>query len=59
MSKRNTLVGPQLQRGRTGFNPDWKRLIAFLMVIVWGRSLQPRFLRIAMVSNSARCPRLQ
>ena len=36
MSKRNTLVGPQLQRGRTGFNPDWKRLIAFLVVIVLG-----------------------
>ena len=27
MNKRNTLVGPQLQRGKTGFNPDWKRLI--------------------------------
>src|SRR5271166_5914037 len=25
MTKRNTLVGPQLQRGRKGFNPDWKR----------------------------------
>jgi type IV secretion system protein VirD4 len=36
MSKRNTLVGPQLQRGRTDFNLDWKRLIAFLAVIVLG-----------------------
>ena len=36
MSKRNTLVGPQLQRGRTGFNPDCKRLIALLVVIVLG-----------------------
>jgi hypothetical protein len=36
MNKRNTLVGPQLQRGRTGFAPDWKRLIAFLVVIVLG-----------------------
>jgi type IV secretion system protein VirD4 len=36
MTKRNTLVGPQLQRGRAGFNPDWKRLIAFLAVIVLG-----------------------
>src|SRR3984893_11106504 len=36
MSKRNTLVGPQLQRGRTDFNPDWKRLIAFAAVIVLG-----------------------
>ena len=36
MNKRNTLVGPQLQRGRTGFTPDWKRLIAFLAVIVLG-----------------------
>ena len=36
MNKRNTLVGPQLQRGRTGFNPDWKRLIAFLAMIVLG-----------------------
>ncbi len=36
MSKRNTLVGPQLQRGRTGFSPDWKRLIAFLAVIALG-----------------------
>ena len=36
MNKRNTLVGPQLQRGRAGFNPDWKRLIAFLAVIVLG-----------------------
>ena len=36
MSKRNTLVGPQLQRGRTDFNPDWKRLIAFVAVIVLG-----------------------
>ncbi len=35
-NKRNTLVGPQLQRQRTGFNPDWKRLIAFLAVIVLG-----------------------
>jgi hypothetical protein len=36
MNKRKTLVGPQLQRGRTGFNPDWKRLIAFLAAIVLG-----------------------
>ena len=36
MNKRNTLVGPQLQRGRAGFAPDWKRLIAFLVVIVFG-----------------------
>jgi type IV secretion system protein VirD4 len=36
MNKLNTLVGPQLQRGRTGFAPDWKRLIAFLVVIVLG-----------------------
>jgi type IV secretion system protein VirD4 len=36
MSKRNTLVGPQLQRGRTGLTPDWKRLIAFVAVIVLG-----------------------
>src|SRR5260370_12627247 len=36
MTKRNTLVGPQLQRGRVGFNPDWKRLIAFVAVIVLG-----------------------
>jgi type IV secretion system protein VirD4 len=36
MNKRNTLVGPQLQRGRAGFNPDWKRLIAFVAVIVFG-----------------------
>ena len=30
MNKRNTLVGPQLQRGRAGFTPDWKRLMAFV-----------------------------
>ena len=36
MNKRNTLVGPQLQRGRTGFTPGWKRLVAFLAVIVLG-----------------------
>jgi type IV secretion system protein VirD4 len=36
MNKRNTLVGPQLQRGRTGFAPDWKRLIAFLVMIALG-----------------------
>ena len=36
MNKRNTLVGPQLQRGRAGFTPDWKRLMAFLVVIVLG-----------------------
>src|SRR5260370_16401728 len=36
MNKRNTLVGPQLQRGRADFNPDWKRLMAFLAVIVLG-----------------------
>jgi type IV secretion system protein VirD4 len=36
MNKRNTLVGPQLQRGRAGFTPDWKRLIAFVAVIVLG-----------------------
>jgi type IV secretion system protein VirD4 len=29
MNKRNTLVGPQLQQGSVGFNPEWKRLIAF------------------------------
>ena len=36
MNKRNTLVGPQLQRGGPGFNPDWKRLITFVAVIVLG-----------------------
>jgi len=36
MNKRNTLVGPQLQRGRTGLTPDWKRLAGFLAVIVLG-----------------------
>jgi type IV secretion system protein VirD4 len=36
MNKRNTLVGPQLQRGRTGLNPDWKRLAGFLAVILLG-----------------------
>ena len=44
MSKRNTLVGPQLQRGRTGFNPDWKRLIAFLVVIVLGSIVETQVL---------------
>jgi type IV secretion system protein VirD4 len=34
--KRNTLVGPQLQQGSIGFNPDWKRLIAFGAVLVIG-----------------------
>jgi type IV secretion system protein VirD4 len=33
MSKRNTLVGPQLQSGRTGFSPNWNRLGGFLAVI--------------------------
>ena len=36
MNKRNTLVGPQLQRGRAGFTPDWKRLMAFVAVIMLG-----------------------
>jgi type IV secretion system protein VirD4 len=36
MNKRNTLVGPQLQRRGIAFNPDWKRLAAFLAVIVLG-----------------------
>src|SRR5258708_3616685 len=34
--KRNTLVGPQLQRGNVGFNPEWRRLIAFAVVAVIG-----------------------
>jgi type IV secretion system protein VirD4 len=34
--KRNTKVGPQLQQGSVGFNPDWKRLIAFGAVAVIG-----------------------
>jgi type IV secretion system protein VirD4 len=36
MNKRNTLVGPQLQRGRTALQPDWKRLIGFLAMILLG-----------------------
>ena len=36
INKRNTLVGPQLQRGRTALNPDWKRLAGFLAVILLG-----------------------
>ena len=36
MNKRNTFVGPQLQRGGTGFNPDWEKSIGFLAVIVLG-----------------------
>jgi hypothetical protein len=36
MNKRNTLVGPQLQRGGAGFNPEWKRLVAFVAMIVLG-----------------------
>ena len=42
MNKRNTLVGPQLQRGGAGFNPDWKRLIAFVAVIVLGSIVEIR-----------------
>jgi type IV secretion system protein VirD4 len=34
--KRNTLVGPQLQHGSLGFNPDWKRLISFGVVTIIG-----------------------
>ena len=37
MFKRNTLVGPQLQRGRAGLNPpDWKRLLGFLGMMILG-----------------------
>jgi type IV secretion system protein VirD4 len=37
MNKRNTLVGPQLQRGfRTAFQPDWKRASGFLAAILLG-----------------------
>jgi type IV secretion system protein VirD4 len=36
MSKRNTLVGPQLQKPTLTFNPDWKRFVAFLAVAVFG-----------------------
>lgn len=49
MNKRNTLVGPQLQRGRAGFNPDWKRLIAFVAVIVLGSIVATQ-----MLANSYR-----
>jgi hypothetical protein len=34
--KRNTLVGPQLQHGRSAFNPDWKRLVGFLAMLLLG-----------------------
>jgi type IV secretion system protein VirD4 len=35
-TKRNTLVGPQLQARRLDVNPDWKRLIGFLGAITLG-----------------------
>jgi type IV secretion system protein VirD4 len=35
-SKRNTLVGPQLQKPTLTFNPDWKRLVAFGAMAVFG-----------------------
>jgi type IV secretion system protein VirD4 len=44
MNKRNTLVGPQLQRGRNGFTPDWKRFIAFVVVIVLGAAVATQML---------------
>jgi type IV secretion system protein VirD4 len=34
--KRNTLVGPQLQHGTAGFNPDWKGFAAFGVVAAIG-----------------------
>ena len=48
-SKRNTLVGPQLQRAPIAFNPDWKRLVAFAAVAVFGAGLATQ-----MVANSFR-----
>jgi type IV secretion system protein VirD4 len=35
-AKRNTLVGPQLQRPQFTFNPDWRRFIGFAAVFVFG-----------------------
>jgi type IV secretion system protein VirD4 len=42
--KRNTLVGPQLHRGRAEFNPDWKRLMCFLVAIVLGAAVATQVL---------------
>jgi hypothetical protein len=36
MNKRNTLVGPQLQKPSLSFHPDWKRFAAFGVVLVIG-----------------------
>ena len=37
MNKRNTLVGPQLQRGQGAvLRADWKRAFAFLAAIILG-----------------------
>jgi type IV secretion system protein VirD4 len=47
--KRNTLVGPQLHRPPLSFNPDWKRLVAFAAVAVFGAALATQ-----MVANSFR-----
>jgi type IV secretion system protein VirD4 len=44
MNKRNTLVGPQLQRGRQSLTPDWKRLIAFGVVLLLGSIVATQFL---------------
>ena len=47
--KRNTLVGPQLQRGSVDVHPDWKRLISFAAVVVLGSGVATQ-----MLANSYR-----
>jgi hypothetical protein len=44
MNKRNTLVGPQLQRHATGLQPDWKRALSFLAAIVLGAAVATQVL---------------
>jgi type IV secretion system protein VirD4 len=46
-SKRNTRIGPQLQRPQIAFNPDWRRMVTFSAVAVFGAGVATQ-----MVANS-------
>ena len=48
-AKRNTSIGPQLQRPQLAFNPDWKRFVTFAAVAVFGAGVATQ-----MVANSFR-----
>jgi type IV secretion system protein VirD4 len=52
-AKRNTLVGPQLQRPQLTFNPDWKRCLGFAAVAVLGATVATQMVAGSLGFSSA------